>query len=164
MENQKCTKSNTQLEKDGAINSGVREQAPEHHPNPTTGEPQTFGRRFPDRELPRCPKTREPIPDIEFENTWHSQLGMRQGTSEKYPKAREFGPDNKAIREIEFTNHRRSDHPNPHQHRYIPNKTGGTAKRGPTEPLDNSLQVPQSVQEFLNKSVLNSFKPGGNKK
>ncbi|HXH55195.1 MAG TPA: hypothetical protein VNK03_05580, partial [Gammaproteobacteria bacterium] len=96
--------------------------------NSTSHTIKTFSNRFPDRELPRCPKTREPIPDVGFENTWHSQLGTRQGSSEKYPKAREFGPDNKVIREIEFTNHGRSDHPNPHQHRYIPNKTGGTAE------------------------------------
>jgi len=129
------------------------------------GQAKTFGKGFPDRELPRCLKTREPIPDPEFKNTWHSQLGTRQGSSGKYPKAREFGPDNKVIREIEFTNHGRSDHPNPHQHRYIPNKTGGTAERGPEEPLNNSLNnMPESVQKLLSKSVLNSFKPGGKKK
>ena len=34
-----------------------------------------------------------------------------------------------------LADHGRSDHPNPHQHTYTPNPTGGTYQRGKTEPL-----------------------------
>ncbi|MDB6097082.1 MAG: rhs family protein [Francisellaceae bacterium] len=113
-------------------------------------EVKNFGKGFPERELPRCPKTKEPIPDTGFENTWHSQLGTRKGSQGIYPKAREFAPNNKVIREIEGTNHGRSDHPNPHQHRYIPNETGGNLKRGPTEPIDDSLvNLPETLKDSL---------------
>lgn len=66
----------------------------------------------------------------------HAQLGRKQGRSGEYDQAREFGKDGKLKRDIDFTNHGRKDHPIPHQHRYEPNETGGTARRLPAEPLE----------------------------
>lgn len=40
------------------------------------------------------------------------------------------------MKDIDFTNHGRSLHPNPHQHRYIQNPSGGTPKRSNAEPLN----------------------------
>jgi hypothetical protein len=48
---------------------------------------RTFGNKFPNRELPKCSKTGEPIPDVECKNTWHSQLGTRKGSKGTYSKA-----------------------------------------------------------------------------
>ena len=58
------------------------------------------------------------------------------GLDGSYGQAREFGADGKPVKDIDFTDHGRADHPNPHQHKYLENETGGTPKRGPTEPLE----------------------------
>jgi hypothetical protein len=69
----------------------------------------------------------------------HTQLGT--GTSRKvgpYTQAREFGENGEWIRDIDFTDHGRPNipgHVNPHQHRAVPNPTGGTPGRGPAEPF-----------------------------
>ncbi len=89
------------------------------------------GKAFPDRALPRD-KHGNPVPET---NAPHTQLGTKQGRNGKYPQAREFDANGKPVRDIDFTSHGRAEHPNPHQHRYIPNETGGTPKRGSTEPL-----------------------------
>ena len=40
-------------------------------------------------------------------------------------------------RDIDFTDHGRpKEHPNPHQHDYIPNPTGGTLQHGPAKDLE----------------------------
>ncbi|HVQ17092.1 MAG TPA: Ig-like domain repeat protein, partial [Vicinamibacterales bacterium] len=89
--------------------------------------------RFPDRRLPRD-KHGNPIPDPEAEGAY-SQLGQAEGRRVgKYDQAREFDADGKPVRDIDFTDHGRG-HPNPHQHRYNPNPTGGTPQRGDPEPL-----------------------------
>jgi hypothetical protein len=41
------------------------------------------------------------------------------------------------VKDVDFTDHGRPKlHPSPHQHRYLPNSTGGAPMRGPTEPLE----------------------------
>jgi len=89
--------------------------------------------RFPDRPLPRD-KDGNPIPDQDAKGHPHSQLGQQQGRKGKYDQAREFDANGRPVRDIDFTDHGRQ-HPNPHQHRYLPNPTGGTPMRGPQEPL-----------------------------
>ncbi len=111
-----------------------------------------YGKWFPQRGLPRDTKHKIPIPDPEAVGTWHTQVGIKKGRSGYiYPQAREFGPDNKPIKDVDFTNHKRGDHVNPHQHRYLPNKTGGTPKREEIgQPLDNSFKsVPESVKKMF---------------
>jgi RHS repeat-associated protein len=90
------------------------------------GKPGTYA---PERPLPRD-ETGKPVP--ESENP-HTQLGTRTSkkTGEKYTQGREFGEGGKHIKDIDFTNHGRSDHPNPHEHRIDP-KTG---KRLGAEPF-----------------------------
>lgn len=63
----------------------------------------------------------------------HTQIGIKTSrrTGETYIQAREFGYNGEIIKDIDFTNHRRADHTNPHQHRY--NQT--TGKRQSAEPL-----------------------------
>jgi hypothetical protein len=74
-----------------------------------------------------------PVPDSSHP---HTQLGRKEGWNGSYGQAREFGENGQPVRDIDFTDHGRSDHPNPHQHRYLENETGGTPKRGPMEPLE----------------------------
>ncbi len=116
--------------------------------NPPTRHPGPYA---PNRELPV--KHGVGIPDSEAYGRSYTQLGTqvseRGGYS--YVKAREFGADGKAIRDIEFTDHRRKDHTNPHQHRWIPNETGGTPRRGDFEPLEHDLKKP-SLKAFHDKN------------
>ena len=94
---------------------------------------------FPDRNLPRD-ENGNPTPEPDAEGP-HSQLGQKDGRNGKYDQAREFDGNGKPVRDMDFTDHGRpKDHPKPHQHRYIPNETGGTPKRGPTEPLPKQSQ------------------------
>jgi RHS repeat-associated protein len=90
----------------------------------------TPGSYAPDRQLPRDPASGRPIP--ESENP-HTQLGQRTSRhrGETYTQGREFGTGGRHIRDVDFTNHGRRDHPNPHQHRIDP-KTG---RRLEPEPL-----------------------------
>jgi hypothetical protein len=90
------------------------------------------GRWFPDRALPRDQNGID-IPDSPSP---HTQLGWRQGRGGAYPQAREFGNDGEVVRTIDFTDHNRPDlHTNPHQHRAVPNPSGGTSQRHDPEPL-----------------------------
>ena len=70
----------------------------------------------------------------------HTQLGTEIGRKVgPYTAAREFGSDGQPIRDIHFTDHGRPNvpgHINPHQHRHIPNPTGGTPEYGPAEPFN----------------------------
>ncbi|WP_412770419.1 polymorphic toxin type 24 domain-containing protein [Ralstonia solanacearum] len=89
---------------------------------------------FPDRDLPRD-KNGIPVPEPDAEGP-HTQLGTKEGRNGKYDQAREFDENGRPVRDIDFTDHGRpNNHPNPHQHWYRPNPTGGTPQRGPTEPL-----------------------------
>ena len=85
----------------------------------------------PDRPLP-SDKHGIPIPDTDVP---HTQLGTRNGSKGKYPKAREFDEYGNPVRDIEFTDHGRDDHPNPHQHRREENPSGGTKIREAPEPV-----------------------------
>ena len=92
-----------------------------------------------ERELPRN-EHGLPIPDV---TRPHSQIGkVSSDRGYTYTQAREWGYDVNGrlipTRDIDFTDHHRpSIHPNPHQHKYIPNSTGGTMQRSKlAEPLD----------------------------
>lgn len=64
----------------------------------------------------------------------HTQLGKQNGRNGGYTQAREWGKDGKLVKDIDFTDHGRpSSHPNPYQHQYTPNPTGGTLKRSGSE-------------------------------
>ncbi len=92
------------------------------------------GNNFPDRDLPRDPRHNTPVPDPEAEGRPHTQLGQRDGRRGRYGQAREFDSNGNPVRDIDFTDHGRG-HPNPHQHDYVPNPTGGTPGRGNHRPL-----------------------------
>lgn len=99
----------------------------------------------PDRTLPV--KDGVGIPDPEAQGYAHTQLGTQRskgGKDYSYVKARESNEYGIAVRDIEFTNHRRQDHADPHQHRWLPNETGGTLKRGDAEPLSHSFVKEQT--------------------
>ncbi|HAH3059779.1 TPA: RHS repeat protein [Escherichia coli] len=96
-----------------------------------------YGTYRPARQLPRD-KNGNPIPDV---NAPHTQLGTKSGRKGDYTQAREWGYDENgnlvAKRDIDFTDHGRpKEHPNPHQHDYIPNPTGGTLQHGPAKDLE----------------------------
>ena len=96
-----------------------------------------FGTYRPTRTLPRD-KYGNPVPDTDVP---HTQLGTRAGRKEIYTQAREWGYDskNKLVpkRDIDFTDHGRPEnHPNPHQHDYTVNSSGGTLQHGPAKPLE----------------------------
>ncbi len=85
----------------------------------------------PDRPLP-LDGNGVHIPDTDAP---HTQLGTRNGRR-RYRQAREFDKDGKPVRDIDFTDHNYPHlHPNPHQHRWEENQTGGSLQRGDPEPL-----------------------------
>ena len=87
------------------------------------------GRYAPARELPRDPRTGQPTPDSDAEGP-HTQLGTRASRKrpgETYTQAREFDSEGKPVRDVDFTDHGRGDHSNPHEHRY----DSTTGRRGP---------------------------------
>ena len=88
----------------------------------------------PGRPLPRDPRTKEPVPEADVP---HTELGTKDGTKGKYPQAREFDAQGRPVKDIDFTDHGRpQNHPNPHEHKWKPNPTGGTPQRSPeAEPL-----------------------------
>ncbi|STQ78928.1 Uncharacterised protein [Hafnia alvei] len=101
------------------------------------GNKNPHGTYRPDRPLPRD-KNGNPIPDVDAP---HTQLGTKSGRKGAYTQAREWGRDENGNlipkRGIDFTDHGRpNEHPNPHQHDYIPNPTGGTPQHGPAKPLE----------------------------
>ena len=100
------------------------------------GGKNNWGSYRPDRELPKD-KYGNKIPDSEYP---HTQLGTKNGRNGSYTQGREWGYDDSGKlvpkKDIDFTNHGRADHPNPHQHTYTPNATGGTYQRGGAEPLE----------------------------
>ena len=96
---------------------------------PGGGEEAVPGSANPDRPLPRNAGG-EPVPDPEGVGVAHTQLGIRNGRKGKYAQAREFDENGKPVRDIDFTDHgRKKNHPNPHQHIYNENPTGGTMQR-----------------------------------
>jgi RHS repeat-associated protein len=88
----------------------------------------------PDRKLPTT-RGGKPIPEANPDGSpaaAHTQLGKKQSRNAevgKYTKGREFDAQGNHVRDVDFTNHGRGDHPNPHQHRIDP----ATGKRGRPE-------------------------------
>ena len=57
-------------------------------------------------------------------------MGTNIGRKGEYKQAREFDAEGKPVKDIDFTDHGRpQNHPNPHQHDYLQNQTGGTLQR-----------------------------------
>jgi hypothetical protein len=82
--------------------------------------------------LPNYP-TGEPMPSSPYP---HSQIGGTKGRKGEYAQTREWGENGQPIRRIDWTDHGRpNEHTNPHQHRFIPNPTGGTPRVGDAEPV-----------------------------
>jgi hypothetical protein len=104
-------------------------------PNLSSRNSNAPGSYRPSSPLPRCPNggvlPSSPHP--------HTQLGTEIGRKVgPFTAAREFGSDGQPLRDIHFTDHGRPNvpgHVNPHQHRHIPNPTGGTPQYGPAEPF-----------------------------
>ena len=115
---QAATAAGVAAEAEGAAAAGKEAAA--------TNAARESAKGFPDRPLPRD-KHGNPVPDTDAA---HTQLGRKEGTNGGYPQAREFDAAGKPVRDIDFTDHGRpKQHPNPHQHRYEPNTTGGTPSR-----------------------------------
>lgn len=63
-------------------------------------------------------------------------FGRSTGSRRSYNQARKFDSQGNPVRDIDFTDHGRpQNHTNPHEHPYIPNKTGGTPQRSNGQPL-----------------------------
>jgi hypothetical protein len=94
----------------------------------------------PNRDLPRN-SDGTPNPKADGATGAHTQLGTKQGSKGPYRQAREFDNNGNTVKDIDFTDHGRPQtHPNPHQHRYTPNSTGGTPQRSKkAEPLHIQL-------------------------
>jgi RHS repeat-associated protein len=97
---------------------------------PLREETNQPGSYRPPGPLPRDPRTGRPVPDSEAP---HTQIGTKisKRTGQPYTKAREFGDKGQHVRDVDFTDHGRADHPNPHEHRIDPQ----TGKRGPPQAL-----------------------------
>jgi hypothetical protein len=88
-----------------------------------------------------------PVPDSEAKGAPHTQLGTRtsesQGGNPKYRQGMEYDKDGKPVRRVDHTNHGRSNHTNPHQHRFDP-KTGKIGDNEPLSPPDKQ-QTPDPL-------------------
>ena len=121
---------------DDAADAGRRAGGVEEAAQPVARNSTAPGSYRPNSPLPRGPNggvlPSSPQP--------HTQLGTEIGRKVgPYTAAREFGSDGQPIRDIHFTDHGRPNvpgHINPHQHRHIPNPTGGTPEYGPAEPFN----------------------------
>jgi hypothetical protein len=96
-----------------------------------TRRKKTVRHNFPDRPLPKS-KDGVFIPDSPNP---HTQLGREDGRNGPYDQAREFDGNGLPVGDIDFTDHGRPHHPNPHQHPRRENPTGGTRSRGEGIPL-----------------------------
>jgi RHS repeat-associated protein len=80
-------------------------------------------------------------PDPAADGAPHTVLRWDDANNRVY-KAREFGEGGVPVKDIDFTHPTfpngtpRPDHVAPEQHRWEPNPTGGTPRRGPGEPLE----------------------------
>lgn len=94
---------------------------------------------MPPRTLPRDPKTGKTVTDPEAHGVPHTQLGHKLGSDGKpYAQRRTFDQDGNPVKDVDHTDHvRPQNHPNPHQHRHIPNPSG-SPQRGPAEPVSNN--------------------------
>jgi hypothetical protein len=93
--------------------------------------------------VPGTYRPNNPLPRDQYGNPMpsssspHTQIGTKNGSKGPYTQAREFGENGQLVKDIDFTDHGRpSIHSNPHQHRWVPNPTGGNPIRNKQEPLD----------------------------
>ena len=78
------------------------------------------------------------VPDTDAPHTQLGTKGSKKRPMETYPQAREFDENGGPVKDIDFTDHREPRiHPNPHEHPYVPNPTGGIPQRGSPRPLEN---------------------------
>ena len=101
-----------------------------------------WGSYRPKGELPRK-KGGEPAPDPEATGA-HTIIGTKKSRKAgEYTQAREFDGNGNVVKDIDFTDHGRpKEHPfNPHQHKYLPNKTGGTPTRS-NDPEPLTIETP----------------------
>ncbi|NET47729.1 MAG: hypothetical protein F6K09_03190 [Merismopedia sp. SIO2A8] len=67
----------------------------------------------------------------------HTQLGYQEGRKKSDRQTRTWGENGQLIKDIDWTDHGRpQNHPNPHEHLWLPTPTGGSAQRGPTKTLE----------------------------
>lgn len=92
---------------------------------------KTGGKYFP--KVSSLPKDKHgnPIPSSPYP---HTQIATKEGRKGDYLQGREWGYDKNGKielkRDIDFTDHGRpQNHPNPHQHEWLDNPTGGTKQR-----------------------------------
>gem|GEM_PF-1941960 len=93
------------------------------------------GQYIPDRELPKT-KDGVPVPDVD--DAEHTQLGSRTSKSsgEDYRQTREWDNQGNPVKTTDWTDHNRKDHTDPHDHRYLPNSTGGSPNRDKGQPMN----------------------------
>ncbi|MEV6493687.1 hypothetical protein AB0M20_34465 [Actinoplanes sp. NPDC051633] len=106
--------------------------APDPAPDPAPAPDDGSIGPFPGRKLPRDGNG-IPTPESDYP---HTELGVNDGRHGDYPQAREFDGNGQPVKDVDFTDHGRpSQHPNPHEHPYVPNPTGGSPRRGQAQPL-----------------------------
>lgn len=106
--------------------------------NPSIFKHPNFGRAFPNRQL--LGKDGIYLPESMHP---HTRLAMKEGRTSTYPQAMEFTYGGKPTKRIDFTDHGRpSNHPNPHQHRYKENSSGGTLE------IDDKIE-PLTIDEVI---------------
>lgn len=107
------------------------------------------GSRFP-QYVPKDLSTGNPLPlprdkngvPIPSTNSPHSQIGWRNGSKEGYRQTREWENASRPIKTTDWTKHgNRLGHTYPHDHRHLPNSTGGSLKRDDPIPfsINNSI-------------------------
>jgi len=89
------------------------------------------GKYFPKANSLPKDKYGNPIPSSQYP---HTQIATKEGRKGDYLQGREWGYDKNGKielkRDIDFTDHGRpQNHPNPHQHEWLDNPTGGTKQR-----------------------------------
>lgn len=101
------------------------------------GEPRILVHNCPDGRTASDPLRTEngrQVPDPEARGAAHTQLGTRTDSDGRtYNQRREFDAEGRPVNDADFTDHGRSDHPNPHRHDRT--EVSGSYQRGPTRPL-----------------------------
>ena len=114
----------------------------------------SWGNYRPNRKLPRDSRTNLPVPNSDLP---HSQIGeVHSKKGYAYTQARTWmhNSDGKLVyrKDIDFTDHTTPDiHPNPHQHLYLENATGGTLRR---EKIPRPVVFFEDVYEYLENEFL----------
>eukprot|EP01035_Chromulina_nebulosa_P024486 gene24486-31886_t len=133
---------------ENAVQAAKRKSAaPAPGPNSVQGKP-----------LPKDQRSGNAIPSSDAP---HTQLAVRNGTKGRYQQAREFGNNGELVSDIDFTNHGRPDHPNPHMHRQRrdPNLPRQHPTRSDNEPFRMELSagttdiIVEDIKKILNDKV-----------